>query len=187
MRKIVVAVALIALVAAALPTYAFREQAGTIFNNPSPGFGKGPAQKDKTLGYQHKHSVPPYGYWGVGPDYGNYRWPNTGPYKDSPRGRPLDALTYAPFPVEADRGTARVIGDEQIEVSWPGGPQGVCYVDFAILDEVGQVMVGQRVTTHPYKIVLPLPEPAQKVRVVVCYDDGISSAVFWVPRGAKTL
>jgi hypothetical protein len=145
-------------------------------------FGRGRQQENGKLGYGLKNSNPGYGYWGTGPDYGNYKWPFTGPYdRERPRGRPMDALTYAPVPIEASAAGAKVLGGNAIRVSWPGGPGGVNCVTFDILDEVGNVMVRQAVTSYPFAADMPLPSSAQKVRVTVNYTDGFSTNVFWVP------
>lgn len=188
MKMILIIAVVIGLTAASIPLHADKISPSDnvslgpsgLANQPDV-FGEGKAQKDKTLGFRWKHSTPEYGYWGVGPDYGNYEWPHTGPYGERPRGRPMDALTYAPVPIEASRGTAKLLSKTSIRVSWPGGPEGVQSVDFALLGEAGEVMVAERDLQYPYTLDLPLPDPAQKVRITVNYTDGFSTATFWIP------
>jgi hypothetical protein len=188
MKTILVIIAIAGLAAASVPLHAdaiapsdkISDSPSGLANVPQV-FGKGPQQQDKSLGFQNKNSTPDYGYWGVGPDYGNYRWPYVGPYGSRPRGRPMDALTYAPVPVEAAQGSAQVLDRSRINVSWPGGPQGVQSVKFDILGEADDVMVSIADFQYPFQATMPLPDPAQKVRITVCYTDGFSTNVFWVP------
>lgn len=163
--------------------------AEAIFATPSnPFFSEGsvfsnvPQQGDGTQGYQYKNDIPPYGYWGVGPDYGNYKWPYKGPYAEKPRGRPMDALTYAPASIEASAASVKMTGNNTVDVSWPGGKLGgVRSVDFAVLGEAGEVLSAISDMEYPFRAKIPLPYLSQKVRVTVNYEDGFSSSVFWIP------